>query len=1007
MPKLTLTDLTNLNNEITVVNTINGNHSAIETALENTLSRDGTAPNAMEASLDMNSNRILNLPAASGSGEPVRKAEFDLQKAEVQVLVDEAEGHANAAASSAADATTKAGIANAAAAQATDAANSALALLDNFDDIYLGAKASPPIVDNDGDALTVGDLYFNTGENQLYIWTGSAWSAQLGSETTAVLTNKTINLSNNTLTGTLAQFNTALSDANFVSIAGSETLTNKTLTSPVISTISNTGTLTLPTSTDTLVGRATTDTLTNKSVNLTNNTLTGTTAQFNAALSDNDFATLAGSETLTNKTLTTPVISSISNTGTLTLPSSTDTLVGRATTDTLTNKTVNLTSNTLSGTTAQFNTALSDNDFATQAGSETLTNKTINLTNNTLSGTTAQFNSALSDNDFATLAGSETLTNKTLTSPNITTDIRPSVNDGASLGVSGTAFSDLFLANGGVINWNTGGVDITQVSGGLQFNSTGSAILNIRGAGNAGIELGRVDGTSSTPYIDFHSGATVVDYDARIIASGGTGSSGAGSVRTIMADFSPNTNDGTSLGTSTQNWSDLFLANGAVVNFNDGDVTLTHSTDTLTVAGGNVSLGTSASLTTGSIELGNLSDTTLSRASAGRVAIEGVNVVTVSSTDTLTNKTLTSPTLTTPVLGTPSSGTLTNCTGLPTAGLVDDAVTNAKLANMATATFKGRTTAGTGDPEDLTATQATALLNVMVGDSGSGGTKGLVPAPVAGDATKFFRGDGTFVAVPGGGDALTSNPLSQFAATTSAQLRGVLSDETGGGLAVFADQPTINNPTLASQTTTLPALKFTQAALQTTPAAGDMEASANGFFGTIDAGNRGYIPIRHFIRADATRTFVSNTNPQAIFDNPANGTLTIGVGTYRFECLVAMTSMSATSGNALFDFLGAGTATVADILYHVVGVDGIKNTTGVAQSGSWSDTAGTAQNALLAATAAQMIMNIRGTFTVTVAGTIIPSLDLTNASAAVVAIGSYFMCERIGGASVVSVGNWS
>ena len=49
-------------------------------------------------------------------------------------------------------------------------------------------------------------------------------------------------------------------------LAGTETLTNKTLTSPVIATISNTGTLTLPTSTDTLVGRATTDTLTNKTL---------------------------------------------------------------------------------------------------------------------------------------------------------------------------------------------------------------------------------------------------------------------------------------------------------------------------------------------------------------------------------------------------------------------------------------------------------------------------------------------------------------------------------------------------------------------------------------------------------------------------------------------------------------------------------------------------------------------------------------------------------------------
>ena len=57
-----------------------------------------------------------------------------------------------------------------------------------------------------------------------------------------------------------------------VTLTGVQTLTNKTLTAPVISTISNTGTLTLPTSTDTLVGRDTTDTLTNKT--LTNPTVT-------------------------------------------------------------------------------------------------------------------------------------------------------------------------------------------------------------------------------------------------------------------------------------------------------------------------------------------------------------------------------------------------------------------------------------------------------------------------------------------------------------------------------------------------------------------------------------------------------------------------------------------------------------------------------------------------------------------------------------------------------------
>jgi hypothetical protein len=51
-----------------------------------------------------------------------------------------------------------------------------------------------------------------------------------------------------------------------VTLDNTVTLTNKTLTSPIISTISNTGTVTLPTATDTLVGRATTDTLTNKTL---------------------------------------------------------------------------------------------------------------------------------------------------------------------------------------------------------------------------------------------------------------------------------------------------------------------------------------------------------------------------------------------------------------------------------------------------------------------------------------------------------------------------------------------------------------------------------------------------------------------------------------------------------------------------------------------------------------------------------------------------------------------
>jgi microcystin-dependent protein len=72
---------------------------------------------------------------------------------------------------------------------------------------------------------------------------GSTDGNVVGTTKSQTLTSKTISLTSNTITGTLAEFNTALQSADFVSLAGSETLTNKTLSSPIF-----TGTLTLPTS---------------------------------------------------------------------------------------------------------------------------------------------------------------------------------------------------------------------------------------------------------------------------------------------------------------------------------------------------------------------------------------------------------------------------------------------------------------------------------------------------------------------------------------------------------------------------------------------------------------------------------------------------------------------------------------------------------------------------------------------------------------------------------------
>jgi hypothetical protein len=77
MSKITLTDLVNLENQTTAVTAINANNGILETAFDNTLSRDGTSPNTMSANFDMNSNRILNLPDSATDTEPVTQRQLN------------------------------------------------------------------------------------------------------------------------------------------------------------------------------------------------------------------------------------------------------------------------------------------------------------------------------------------------------------------------------------------------------------------------------------------------------------------------------------------------------------------------------------------------------------------------------------------------------------------------------------------------------------------------------------------------------------------------------------------------------------------------------------------------------------------------------------------------------------------------------------------------------------------------------------------------------------------
>jgi len=111
---------------------------------------------------------------------------------------------------------------NSAIAAAASAAAAALSA-DTFDDTYLGAKASDPIDDNDGDALTEGDLYFNTTSNNLKVYTGSAWAdAALTAANFLTVANNLSDLNNAGTARTNLGLGTAATSAStdFVAVTG-------------------------------------------------------------------------------------------------------------------------------------------------------------------------------------------------------------------------------------------------------------------------------------------------------------------------------------------------------------------------------------------------------------------------------------------------------------------------------------------------------------------------------------------------------------------------------------------------------------------------------------------------------------------------------------------------------------------------------------------------------------------------------------------------------------------
>jgi hypothetical protein len=152
-----------------------------------TISGDGSSlVNAQEAA--------ASAAAALASEIAAELAETNAETAETNAEAAQAAAaiSANAAANSATAAATSAGNASNSAAAANTAKVAAEAALDSFDDRYLGAKSSNPALDNDGNALVTGVIYFNTTVNELRVWTGTVWQSLITPADASITTAKIV-----------------------------------------------------------------------------------------------------------------------------------------------------------------------------------------------------------------------------------------------------------------------------------------------------------------------------------------------------------------------------------------------------------------------------------------------------------------------------------------------------------------------------------------------------------------------------------------------------------------------------------------------------------------------------------------------------------------------------------------------------------------------------------------------------------------------------------------------
>jgi len=151
--------------------------SSASTSASNAATSETNAATSETNAATSETNAATSATAAASSASAASTSASNASTSETNAAssASSASTSATNAATSATSAASSATSAASAQTAAESARDSALAAYDNFDDRYLGAKSSDPSVDNDGNALVAGALYFNTTDEIMKVYTGSTW----------------------------------------------------------------------------------------------------------------------------------------------------------------------------------------------------------------------------------------------------------------------------------------------------------------------------------------------------------------------------------------------------------------------------------------------------------------------------------------------------------------------------------------------------------------------------------------------------------------------------------------------------------------------------------------------------------------------------------------------------------------------------------------------------------------------------------------------------------------